>query len=236
MRHGGTASQRRLSFCCGIRSRLDGAAFETMFGLVWFGPGLGPGPFGRVPTEQGAAVSLTPFHSHPAVGGMLQAKDPWIRFWPQEWNRAAQCDAVRFVRSGGAHGTGFDQTQSPLHRPVPSQFQPGGAASFDPGRSLQDCMKTENRRAQQTRISRPRKAFLLMLSWFKLSLTPAHRRRFRALGGALHSPSRESSKRKGLAVGLHGGGRRGQANARIRQRSSDTQVSCVWRRVGQGEV
>jgi hypothetical protein len=29
---------------------------------------------------------------------------------------------------------------SPSAQPV----QPGGAASFDPGRSLQDCMKTEN--------------------------------------------------------------------------------------------
>jgi hypothetical protein len=97
MRHGRTASQSWFSFCCGIRSRLDGAAFETMFGLVWAWAG-GAGPFERVPTEQGA-VWLTPFHSHPAaVGGMLQAKDPGIRFWSQEWNRAAQCDAVRFIR------------------------------------------------------------------------------------------------------------------------------------------
>lgn len=40
----------------------------TKLCLVWFGLVRGPGPFGKVPTEQGAAVWLTPFHCHPAVG------------------------------------------------------------------------------------------------------------------------------------------------------------------------
>jgi hypothetical protein len=91
-------------------------------------------------------------------------------------------------------------------------------------------MKTENRRAQQTRISHPRKSFVLMLSWFRLSLTPA-RRRFRALGGTSFTNHLENPrKERGLAVGHRGGKRfssRGQANTRIRQTSSDTSLVCV---------
>ena len=115
------------------------------------------------------------------------------------------------VREVGMERGGLIKRKAPPS-PNAQPVQPGGAASFDPGRSLQDCMKTENRRTQQTRISRLGKAFLLMLSWFKLSLTPA-RRRIRALGGTLHSPSRESSKRKGLAVAV---GFRGETPAQPR--------------------